>query len=459
MWSVLATAQQYTIFEINGKKLGSFNEILNKQTLDKFTKEHHGAILVKKNSSNKTESFKVLNNFQINLAQVGENQRDINLSNESLDEKNWIEVEKNEIVKICLDRQVHVWETSLNAVITNDSCLVFQAPIFIGTEAIQLHTYPQNDTKKINIATGMKFLNFKKDEIMLGYNKHNIRKKKLNTDIEEDPERLVSITATYLVDKYPVTNCEFVQLLWDSIPATSSYKNPGYKKMHHENWFSIKKASIRNENCPVHDTVAKSVSLYQAMKYANARSLREGLKPYYIFSATDSLDEAILSNGRYIIGRWDFSFHHDAPYIMVTTEKESDGYRLPYYDEWMMFARGGDKKMKAPWGNAATPLNEIQKYARFNSTYAFDGTDDYISEPVGQLLPNGYGLYDMFGLAAEHVLLDRIIFEGNLGYPSLLKGGSFVYGFYDTGATGVGAAFRLIRNIGNNAKWTEVKSN
>lgn len=48
MWSVLATAQQYTIFEINGKKLGSFNEILNKQTLDKFTKEHHGAILVKK---------------------------------------------------------------------------------------------------------------------------------------------------------------------------------------------------------------------------------------------------------------------------------------------------------------------------------------------------------------------------------------------------------------------------
>ena len=94
MWSVLATAQQYTIFEINGKKLGSFNEILNKQTLDKFTKEHHGAILVKKNSSNKTESFKALNNFQINLAQVGENQRDINLSNESLDEKNWIEVEK-----------------------------------------------------------------------------------------------------------------------------------------------------------------------------------------------------------------------------------------------------------------------------------------------------------------------------------------------------------------------------
>ncbi len=449
----LANTQQYTIFDMNGKNIGSFNEIISKRSLDKFIKESHGSVLVKKGTTNKTESLKVLNNRQLSQLQINDIQKNIDLKSDSLEKENWIEVEKNEIVKICLDNRVPIWETSLNAVIINDYCLAFQAPMFNGTESIELQTALKNEAKKINIAVGMKYLNFKNEVIKLGFNK-----KRRWEDTEEDPERLVSITATFLIDRYPVTNCEFVQLLWDSIPETSTYENSHYRKMHHEDWLKIKKTNIRNENCPAHDTIAKTVTLYQAMKYANARSIREGLKPYYIFSATDHSQESFLSNG-YVIGRWDFSFNHIAPYVKVSIDKKSDGYRLPYYDEWMMFARGGDTKKDAPWGTAATPLSEIQKHARFNSKYAFSKTSDYISEPVGQLIPNGYGLYDMFGLAAEHVLLARNIFNGNLGYPSLLKGGKFNYGLYDTGATGVGAAFRLIRNIGNNAKWTEVKSN
>ena len=48
----------------------------------------------------------------------------------------------------------------------------------------------------------------------------------------------------------------------------------------------------------------------------------------------------------------------------------------------------------------------------------------YESEPVGQLLPNGYGLYDIFGLVYEHVLFEeRNPFKGLQGRPSCLKGG------------------------------------
>ena len=40
----------------------------------------------------------------------------------------------------------------------------------------------------------------------------------------EDPERFASVSGTYLVDKYPITNCEFTQVMWDSIPEKSTYQ-------------------------------------------------------------------------------------------------------------------------------------------------------------------------------------------------------------------------------------------
>ena len=138
----------------------------------------------------------------------------------------------------------------------------------------------------------------------------------------------------------------------------------------------------------------------------------------------------------------------------------------------MMLARGGDKKNKAPWGDSSGSFEKTKKYAKFKTKMV-----SFETEPVGQLTPNGYGLYDMFGLVQEHVLLEYDLFEGNLGFASCLKGGDYhvsledgfndtlspywkwiSYGYYEPGYPGYGAGFRLIRNIGNNAKWSEVKS-
>ena len=373
------------------------------------------------------------------------------LNRSSLNAETWLEVEKNETVKICIDSKVQVWNTTLDSIVLGESCLKVRVPTLIGVYPINVKFFDTDSSHKINLAVGMKYLNFKNEEVLLGYNKITGIYQKI-----EDPERLEVITGSYLVDKYPVTNCEFTQLMWDSIPEKSSYRHSGAKRKQ-EAWFSRKRTSIRNENCSVHDSAASAVFLYQAMKYANTRSVREGLKPYYIFSETKILESQILSKNKYIIGYYGFTPHKHHT-IQVSIDSSSDGYRLPYYDEWMMLARGGDKEKKAPWGSPATPLNEIQKYARFESSYAMEETSDYISEPVGQLLPNGYGLYDMFGLAAEHVLLKDNRFIGNSDNPSVLKGGELSYGFYDVGASGVGAGFRLIRNIGNNAKWENVKN-
>ena len=284
-----------------------------------------------------------------NLKNIPQNkiQRTFNVSRDSLRKDLWLEVEKNEIVKICVDKKVKEWETSLKSSIFNDSCFVLQLPTLIGVESINVYVHKSNKTHKINLAVGMKYLNFKKEKVLLGFNEFEDRKGDIfnSHSPESDPERFVSVSGTYLVDKYPVTNCEITQLMWDSLPANPSFVNKQLKEFA-EQRTSRKNNSIRNENCVTHDSAACLISLLQAMKYANARSSREGLKPYYIFSATDYDESKILSKGRYVIGNYDYDVYTYNRFILVEVDETSDGYRLPYYDEWMMFARGGDKKIK-----------------------------------------------------------------------------------------------------------------
>lgn len=402
---------------------------------------------------------------------------------DSLGEENWLEVEKNENVKICVDQKVFAWKTSLKSSVLNDSCLIFQAPTLVGVETVDVYFSEADSFKKINLAVGMKYLDFKNEEVLLGFNRYEKEEEAYCFTEEhgtipcgfknEDPERLVSVTGTYLVDKYPVTNCEFTQLMWDSIPATSLYRIESLRKEYYEDWLNRKRAYTRNENCITQDTAANTVSLFQAMKYANARSIREGLKPYYIFTPVEEYAERerILSTTQRIVTRRDFTIH-EIEYIQVSDDTTSNGYRLPYYNEWMMFARGGDKKNMAPWGDSSGTFEKTKKYARFKTIMV-----SFETEPVGQLTPNGYGLYDMFGLVQEHVLLKSRLFRGDLGFASCLKGGDYHvsledgsddtlspywkwinYGYYEPGHQGYGAGFRLIRNIGNNAKWTYLKS-
>ncbi len=375
----------------------------------------------------------------------------------SLKAETWLEVEKNETVKICIDSKVRTWETSLDTEILNDSCLKVQIPKLIGVNTINVQFYDTDSAYKINLAVGMKYLDFKNEEVLLGF--HRPKENYI------DEEKLVSVTATYLVDKYPVTNCEMVHFLREGIFSNSTKNN----EKHIES----------DRKCDAHDYATRAY-LYQALKYANARSVRDGLKPYYVLSPTNEKTIQILSEGHYIIEYEDFA-HPKESRVEVSIDSSSDGYRLPFYDEWMMFARGGDKKNDAPWGDSAT-LEDVLKYAKFEVKSVYEEKDRLKTGNVGLLLANGYGLYDMFGLVEEHVLLkrpdqfkrkwsqvlihhrrDRHIHVGcKAKCPSYLKGGDIRdrwqdvnYGSYSRESMG---GFRLIRNIGNNAKWTEVKS-
>lgn len=135
-------AQLY--YDKHGESRGAYKDSLEYSKLVALAKRFHGSILVKK----PVEGVKP----RKNLEKFPEDkiQRTFNVSRNTLNKEKWLEVEKNEIVKICVDAPVVAWETSLKAIISSDSCLAFQAPTLIGVETLRVHFYKEDIPYYIN---------------------------------------------------------------------------------------------------------------------------------------------------------------------------------------------------------------------------------------------------------------------------------------------------------------------
>lgn len=216
------------------------------------------------------------------------------------------------------------------------------------------------------------------------------------------PVRTITLSA-FFIDKYEVTSN-----LWNDIYTWAT--NHGY---------SFDNAGqSKGPNHPI-----EKINWWDAIKWCNARSEREG-KPIVYYSNA-SFSTVCRTGQANVYPNW-----------------AAAGYRLPTEAEWERAARAGEGGHRFPWIETETISHARANYYS-SSVKDYDTNTIYghhpayndgvvpFTAPVGQFPPNRYGLFDMAGNVREWCW---DAFSSYSTYPSS-----------QTNPTGVGSSFRLTR--------------
>ncbi len=348
----------------------------------------------------------------------------------------WLEMEKNTVYSVCVDDDDGFWKVEdFKYEKEGSSCIRLHSGNYVKNGKI-LYATRMGNGYTFQLLVGMRYIDLRGKKHLLGFlelGEGFYYKEGLWYPI--DPERYEFIDKVLAVDKYMVTECEFVQALWDSIPAQVEREY----QANHPFWIEKKKTLTKNGFCDAHDSAAVRVNLYYALVYANLRSARDGFRPVYSFEWTDD-EYGLADDGSLVIS--DVNFHVENSAVRVRIDTSANGYRLPYYDEWMALGRAGHSYTFYVWGTDGDS-SIAARHAWFGVR---DPEDRFLkmnwndwnersrlerscgkwlqkSRPVGMLKPNDYGLYDMFGLVCENVIMEKHQEEYFPGVAATCKGG------------------------------------
>lgn len=416
IWLILVFtvfADQQSIYEIDGTVVRSYNKTNGPKALVKLS---YGT---EKNNSDLEQVYSIRDSFQISLK----------------DSIYWLEMEKNTDYTICIEEANEgLWKGNDFSYKKEQNCILLNSGNYVKNGKIWYVTKFGN-VFTFNILVGMKYIDLSKEKHKLGYFGPEYKRKKttkrenphvfypfvaFEDRVYPDPPRLENINKVLIVDKYKVTDCEIIQALWDSIPNHIPFKMRDNQMF----WIKKKNSLVKNGYCDAHDSAAINLNPYLALMYANARSLRDGLKPVYSFEESEDWKICqLFKNGNFGIRNESLNIRKSS-FTFIYVDSTSNGYRLPYYDEWMALARGGEINTEYVWGDSNDSVNASQ-YAWFGIKDPRDPKSKITSKvgaqkallehscgrwwqtsrPVGMLKPNSYNLYDMSGLVCEIVML------------------------------------------------------
>ncbi|MBO4320928.1 MAG: SUMF1/EgtB/PvdO family nonheme iron enzyme [Treponema sp.] len=184
----------------------------------------------------------------------------------------------------------------------------------------------------------------------------------INDFIKEVPSgdtyQRVEIGPSYMIDMggYEIAAAEVTQVLYFNIMR----QNPS----HFSGNVRIPSAGEVQDYRPV-----ENISWFDAIKFCNLLSMREGLEPVYVIAGTSNPDqwgEVPEDDESQILGLW----------MRATAKPDANGFRLPTMAEWKEAAGSGSASWNANNSNART--HEIAKFK-----------------------PNEKGLYDLSGNVCE----------------------------------------------------------
>lgn len=246
---------------------------------------------------------------------------------------------------------------------------------------------------------------------------------------EEDHQRQVTLTRGFFLNKYETTWAEWQDVrtwaLAHGYAIGTGYEARGGRFLLEEEGGNILDAAPAEDTSELHP--ATNISIYEAMKWLNAKSERDGLTPCYrvrLRDADENDDQETIVIWRTESLNTEVGRHTED----LMCDWTASGYRLPTDAEWEYACRAGtltalNNGLNLTHGRHYPSWPVLPAVANVEDP-SLDSVASYFgnggrTRPVGSFQPNAFGLYDMHGNVHEWCwdLYDTLVPQQFSGEP------------------------------------------